>query len=81
MRKTLTGRRQIRVQELYNKKTVKKVYILPVPVQLDSCEAGALVVLLPDDPDCLSHLLYLKGQCHEIFYLQFFLLVNIFQAC
>ncbi len=23
----------------------------------------------------------LKGQCHEIFYLQFFLLVNIFQAC
>ncbi len=23
---------------------------------------------------------FLKGQCHEIFYLQFFLLVNIFQA-
>jgi hypothetical protein len=41
-------------------KTAQKVYILPVPVQLGSYEAGALLVLLPDDPDCMSHILYIS---------------------
>jgi hypothetical protein len=41
----------------------------------------AIISLRNNAAKCVTTLRRLKGQCREIFDLQFFLLVNIFQAC